>query len=149
MDLVLRAIFVFAFILLLTRVIGKRELGSLQPFDLVLLIILGDAMQQGLTQDDYSLTGAVLVVGTIAVLQVFVSWISFRFPRTRPILEGEPVIIVEDGKPIERNLARERLTLEEVAEEARRQQIAHIADVQWAILETGGTISFIPKPSRS
>jgi len=149
MDLVLRAIFVFAFILLLTRVIGKRELGSLQPFDLVLLIILGDAMQQGLTQDDYSLTGAVLVVGTIAVLQVFVSWISFRFPRTRPILEGEPVIIVEDGKPIERNLACERLTLEEVAEEARRQQIAHIADVQWAILETGGTISFIPKPSRS
>jgi uncharacterized membrane protein YcaP (DUF421 family) len=145
MDLVLRAIFVFGFILLLTRVIGKRELGSLQPFDLVLLIILGDAMQQGLTQDDYSLTGAVLVVGTIAVLQVFVSWISFRFPRARPILEGEPVIIVEDGKPIERNLARERLTVAEVAEEARRQQIAHIADVRWAILETGGTISFIPK----
>jgi uncharacterized membrane protein YcaP (DUF421 family) len=145
MDLVLRAIFVFGFILLLTRVIGKRELGSLQPFDLVLLIILGDAMQQGLTQDDYSLTGAVLVVGTIAVLQVFVSWISFRFPRTRPILEGEPVIILEDGKPIQKNLDRERLTVEEVAEEARRQQIAHLADVQWAILETGGTISFIPK----
>ena len=77
MDLVLRAVFVFGFILLLTRVIGKRELGSLQPFDLVLLIILGDALQQGLTQDDYSLTGAVLVVGTIAVLQVGVSWLTF------------------------------------------------------------------------
>jgi uncharacterized membrane protein YcaP (DUF421 family) len=147
MDLVLRAIFVFAFILLLTRVIGKRELGSLQPFDLVLLIILGDAMQQGLTQDDYSLTGAVLVVGTIAVLQVFVSWISFRFPRTRPILEGEPVIIVEDGKPIQRNLDRERLTIEDIAEEARRQQIAHLSEVRFAILETSGTISFIKKAS--
>jgi len=145
MDLVLRAIFVFAFVLLLTRVIGKRELGSLQPFDLVLLIILGDALQQGLTQDDYSLTGAVLVVGTIAVLQVAVSWASFRFPRVRPLLEGEPLIIVEDGKPIQRNLDRERLTIDEVAEEARRQQIAHIDDVQWAILETSGTISFIPK----
>ncbi|HEX5448808.1 MAG TPA: YetF domain-containing protein [Gaiellaceae bacterium] len=145
MDLVLRAIVVFAFVLLLTRVIGKRELGSLEPFDLVLLIVLGDALQQGLTQDDYSLTGAILVVGTIAVLQVFVSWISYRFPRARPILQGEPVIVLEDGKPIERNLKRERLTIEEIAEEARRQQIAHLADVKFAILETSGTISFITK----
>jgi uncharacterized membrane protein YcaP (DUF421 family) len=145
MDLVLRATFVFAFMVLLTRVIGKRELGSLQPFDLVLLIILGDALQQGLTQDDYSLTGAVLVVGTIAVLQVGVSWLTFRFPRVRPILEGEPLIIVEDGKPIQRNLDRERLTIAEVAEAARREQIAHLSDVRWAILETSGTISFIPK----
>jgi uncharacterized membrane protein YcaP (DUF421 family) len=145
MDLVLRAIVVFAFVLLLTRVIGKRELGSLEPFDLVLLIVLGDALQQGLTQDDYSLTGAILVVGTIAVLQVFVSWVSYRFPRARPILHGEPVIVLEDGKPIERNLRRERLTIEEIAEEARRQQIAHLADVRFAILETSGTISFITK----
>jgi uncharacterized membrane protein YcaP (DUF421 family) len=145
MDLVARAAFVFAFMLLLTRVIGKRELGSLQPFDLILLIIQGDALQQGLTQDDYSLTGAVLVVGTIAVLQIFVSWLTYRFPRARPLLEGEPLIIVEDGKPIERNLKRERLTVEELAEAARMEQIAHLSDVQWAILETSGHISFIPK----
>src|ERR671925_886098 len=102
MDLVLRAIVTFFFIFLLTRIIGRRELSSLQPFDLILIIVLGDAVQQGLTQDDYSLTGALLVVGTFAVLQVFVSWLSYRFPRTRPILEGEPLIIVQDGKPIER-----------------------------------------------
>jgi len=142
-DLVLRAIAIFAFVLLLTRVIGKRELSSLQPFDLILLIILGDALQQGLTQDDYSLTGAVLVVGTIALLQVFVSWVSFRFPRSRPILEGEPLIVVHDGEVIERNLKRERLSLDDVAEEARKQQIAHLADVKFAILETNGSISFI------
>ena len=145
MDLVVRAVFVFGFVFLLTRVIGKRELSSLQPFDLILLIVLGDALQQGLTQDDYSLTGAVLVVGTIAVLQVFVSWLSYRFPRARPILEGEPLIIVQDGEVIERNLKRERLTVEEIAEEARRQQIAHLSDVRFAILETSGTISFITK----
>jgi len=145
MDLVLRATFVFGFVLLLTRVIGKRELGSLQPFDLVLLIVLGDALQQGLTQDDYSLTGAVLVVGTIAVLQVFVSWISYRFPRTRPLLDGDPIIILEDGRPIERNLRRERLTVDDIAEEARKQQIAHLSEVRYAVLETGGTISFIKK----
>jgi uncharacterized membrane protein YcaP (DUF421 family) len=143
MDLVLRAAFVFGFVLLLTRVMGKRELGSLQPFDLVLLIVLGDALQQGLTQDDYSLTGAVLVVGTIAVLQIFVSWVSYRFPRTRPILDGEPIVIVQDGNVIERNLKRERLTIEEVAEEARKQQIPHLSEVRFAVLETGGTISFI------
>ena len=143
MDLVLRAIFIFAFMLLLTRIIGKRELSSLQPFDLILLIVLGDALQQGLTQDDYSLTGAVLVVGTIAVLQVFVSWLSYRFPRARPVLEGEPVVIVQDGKVIERNLKRERLTVQEVTEAARKQQIAHLADVRWAVLETSGEISFI------
>jgi len=143
MDLVLRAIVVFAFVLLLTRVIGKRELGNMQPVDLILLIVLGDALQQGLTQDDYSLTGAILVVGTIAVLQVFVSWLSYRFPRARPILDGEPIIVLQDGEVIERNLKRERLTVEEIAEEARKQQIAHLQEVRFAILENDGTISFI------
>src|SRR5438093_1301735 len=121
MDLVLRTIAIFFFLLVLTRVIGRRELSSLEPFDLILLIVLGDAVQQGLTQDDYSVTGAVLVVGTFAVLQVGVSWIGYRFPRTRPILQGEPLVVVQDGKVIERNLKRERLTVEEIAEEARRQ----------------------------
>jgi uncharacterized membrane protein YcaP (DUF421 family) len=147
MDLVLRAAFVFAFMLLLTRIIGKRELSSLQPFDLILLIVLGDALQQGLTQDDYSLTGAVLVVGTIAVLQVCVSWIGYRFPRSRPVLEGEPVVIVQDGNVIERNLKRERLTVEEIHEAARKQQIAHLAEIRFAVLETDGEISFIKTSS--
>jgi uncharacterized membrane protein YcaP (DUF421 family) len=145
MDIVLRAIVVFVFILVLTRVIGRRELGSLAPIDLVLLIILGDALQQGLTQDDYSLTGALLVVGTLAVLQVFTSWVAFRVPVARRLLEGEPLIVVEDGKPIERNLKRERLTVEEVAESARMHEIGSLDEVQWAVLERNGEISFIKK----
>ncbi len=143
MDLVLRAIFVFFFLIVLTRVIGKRELSSMQPFDLILLIILGDAVQQGLTQDDYSLTGVVLVVGTIAVLQVCVSWLTYRFPRLRPVIEGEPIIVLQDGKPIERNLKRERLTIEEIAEQARKESIAHLDEIKFAVLETDGTLSFI------
>ncbi|MBA3844077.1 MAG: DUF421 domain-containing protein [Actinobacteria bacterium] len=143
MDLVLRTFVVFVGLLVLTRVIGRRELSSLQPFDLMLLIILGDAVQQGLTQDDYSVTGSFLVIGTFAVLQVTVSWIGFRFPRARPVLEGSPIIVVQDGQVIERNLKRERLTISEIAEEARQQQIAHLADVKWAVLETNGKISFI------
>jgi uncharacterized membrane protein YcaP (DUF421 family) len=145
MDIVLRTILVFGVLLVLTRVIGRRELSSLQPFDLILLIIVGDAVQQGLTQDDYSLTGAFLVIFTFAVLQVFISWIGYRFPGVRPVLEGEPIIVVDDGKVIERNLRRERLTQGEIAEEARSNGIAHLAQVKWAVLETNGKISFIKK----
>lgn len=143
MDIVLRAVAVFAFLLVLTRVIGRRELSSLQPLDLILLIILGDAVQQGLTQDDYSLTGAFLAIGTIAILQVFVSWVGYRFKATRVLLDGEPIVVVQDGKVIERNLRRERLTPEEIAEAARAQNIAQLSEVKYAILETNGTISFI------
>jgi uncharacterized membrane protein YcaP (DUF421 family) len=145
MDLVLRATTIFFFLFILTRVIGKRELGSLQPFDLMLLIVLGDALQQGITQDDYSLTGALLIVGTFAVLQVALSWTSYRFPTARPILEGEPIIVLQDGHVIERNLKRERLTIDDITEGARKQGIAHLTDVHYAILETDGTLSFLQK----
>ena len=145
MDLVVRAIAVFFFVLVLTRVIGRRELSSLAPFDLILLIILGDALQQGLTQDDYSVTGAILIVGTFAVLQVSLSWLGFRFRAVRPILEGEPIIVVQDGKLIERNLKRERMTLDELMESARLHEIGNIDEIRWAIVERNGEISFLKK----
>src|SRR6185369_512951 len=104
MDLAIRAVVLFFFVFLLTRIIGRRELSSLEPFDLILLIVIGDAVQQGLTQDDYSVTGALIVVGTFALMQVFVSYLSFRFKSLRPMLDGEPIVIVQDGKPTERNL---------------------------------------------
>jgi uncharacterized membrane protein YcaP (DUF421 family) len=145
MDLAIRAVILYSFVFLLTRVVGRRELSSLQPFDLILLIVLGDAIQQGLTQDDYSITGAAIVVGTIASLQVLTSYASFRLPFLRPVLDGQPIVVVEDGKPIERNLKRERITIEELSEEMRQQQISSLDEVQWAVLETSGTISFIQK----
>ena len=146
MDIVFRGIFVFVFLYVLMRMIGRRELSSLEPFDLILLIVLGDAVQQGLTQDDYSLTGAFLAIGTIAIMQVAVSYANFRFPKLRPVLDGEPIVIVQDGKPIEKNLKRERVTIEDLAAAARMQSIASLDDVQWAVMETSGAISFIKKP---
>ena len=145
MDLVVRAVVAFAFVYLLARVVGRRELSSLEPFDLIMLVVIGDLVQQGVTQNDFSVTGMLLVGGTIALLTVLVSFLSFRFPRLRPALEGEPVIVVEDGKPIDRNLRRNRITLEELAAAARQQQIASIGDVRWGVLETNGQLSFIPK----
>jgi len=145
MDLAIRAVALFGFVYLLTRIIGRRELSSMEPFDLILLIVVGDAIQQGLTQDDYSVTGALIVIGTFAVLQILISYLSYRFPRLRPALDGEPMVVVQDGKAIEKNMKRERITLEEVMVEARLQQVASLDQIAWAVLETSGKISIIPK----
>ena len=145
MDVVLRATFAFLLILFLTRIVGRRELSSLEPFDLILLVTLGDLVQQGVTQNDFSVTGMFLAIGTIGVLTVAASYLGWRFKRLRPVLEGQPLILVEDGKPIEANLRRERIAVEEVAAEARQQQIASLDEVRWAVLETSGKISFIKK----
>jgi uncharacterized membrane protein YcaP (DUF421 family) len=143
MDLVLRAVALYAFVFVLMRKVGRRELSRLAPFDLVLLIVLGDAIQQGLTQDDYSVTGAIIVVSTIALLQIATSYLSFRFPLLERLFEGEPIVLVQDGEPIKRNLRRERMTAGDIAEEARMQQIESLSEVKWAVLEPNGQISFI------
>lgn len=145
MDIVLRAIVAFFFILLLTRVVGRRELSSLEPFDLILLVVIGDLVQQGVTQNDFSLTGMLLVGGTIGLLTVLVSYGSFKVPWLRPVLDGEPVIVVQDGEPIRRNLDRNRITQEELLAAARRQGLASLERVQWGVLETSGSISFIER----
>ena len=145
MDLALRSIVVFFFVFVLMRIVGRRELSTLEPFDLILLVVLGDSVQQSLTQDDYSVTGAFIVISTIALLQVSLSYLNFRVPRLRPLLDGEPVVIVQDGKVIERNARRERLTLDDIAGAARLQQITSLEDVQWAVLETNGELTFIEK----
>jgi uncharacterized membrane protein YcaP (DUF421 family) len=145
MDLVIRAAVGFLFVFFLTRVVGRRELSSLEPFDLIMLVMIGDLVQQGITQNDFSVTGMFLVGSTVALMTVAVSYATFRFPRARPVLEGEPVIVLQDGKPIDRNLRRNRITHEELAAAARQQQFGSLDDLQWAVLETSGEISFIPK----
>jgi uncharacterized membrane protein YcaP (DUF421 family) len=149
MDLVLRTAVAFLFLLLITRVIGRRELSGLEPFDLIMLVVLGDLVQQGVTQSDYSATGALIVITTISLLTIATAAISYRFRRLRPVLEGEPLVLVHDGRPIERNLRRERLTLGELRAEARLQQIESLDDIRWAVLETNGRISFLTTDSGS
>jgi uncharacterized membrane protein YcaP (DUF421 family) len=116
----------------------------MEPFDVILLVVIGDLVQQGVTQSDYSLTGADTVIATITLLTVTTSYLSFRFRRLRPVLEGEPLVLLEDGRPIERNMRRERITLDELHSAARQQQIGSLEGVRFAILETDGRISFIP-----
>lgn len=145
MDIVIRAAVIFAFVFLLTRMVGRRELSSLEPFDLILLVVVGDLVQQGVTQNDESLTGALLAISTIGLLTVALSYLAFKFKRLRPILNGEPIVLVEDGEVIDANLRRQRLTREEVGAEARLEGISALEDVRWAILETDGRISFVTR----
>lgn len=145
MDIVLRSAVIFVFVMIVVRLLGRRELSKMEPFDFLILVVIADFVQQGVTQQDYSVTGAVLAVGTFGLLIVATSWLSWRFPRTRPLLDGNPVVLVEDGKPIMDNLRRERISVEELAAQARLQQIASMGTIRWAILETNGDISFIPK----
>ena len=143
MDLVLRAVFVFFLMLVVTRAVGRRELSSMEPFDLILLVVMGDLIQQGVTQSDYSLTGSMIVIVTIAALTVGTAWLSYRFRGLRPLLEGEPVVLVARGRVLEGNLRKQRMTMQELLAEARLSSIADLDDVDYAVLETNGRVSFL------
>lgn len=145
MDIVVRAFVAYVFILFLMRVVGRRELSSMEPSDIILLVVIGDLVQNGVTQSDDSVTGVVLAAGTIGSLATLTAYLTYRFRRIRNVVEGEPVILVQNGQTIDRNLRNERLTLDEVMEQARLQQIESLSDVKWAVLETNGSISFIEK----
>ena len=147
MDLVLRSIVVFVLILIITRAVGRRELSSMEPFDLILLVVIGDMVQQGVTQSDYSLTGTTIVIATLASMVVGTAYLSYRFKRLRPLLEGEPTLLIADGELLMRNLRRERMTVDEVCAEARQQSIGSLEDIRFAVLETNGKISFITASS--
>jgi uncharacterized membrane protein YcaP (DUF421 family) len=144
MDIAIRSFVAFLFVFAITRVVGRRELASLEPFDVIMLVVIGDLVQQGVTQSDYSVTGIVIVLSVVTLMTALFAYINFRFPRVRPLMEGRPVVLVDGGSVIESNLRRERLTVSEVEAEARQQQIASLSRVRWAVLERNGRISFIP-----
>jgi uncharacterized membrane protein YcaP (DUF421 family) len=145
MDLVLRTVFVYVIIVVITRAVGRRELGTMQPFDLILLVVMGDLVQQGITQSDNSATGALIVLCTLATLTVATAYLGFRFDRVRPVLEGQPVVIVKDGRVLEDNLRAQRMTVDELNSEARLTQIASLDEVRYAVLETNGQVSFVTR----
>ena len=145
MDIVFRAAFAWLFIVFVLRVMSRRELSSLSASDLILLVVLGDLIQNGVTQSDLSMTGVTIAITTFVLLTVASSYLSFKSPRARKLIQGEPLIIIEDGKPIERNMRSELLTLDDVMEEARSNEIERLEEIKWAVLEASGTITFIKK----
>lgn len=143
MEIVFRAAITFVFLALLMRAMGRRELSEITSFELVLLVTMGDLIQQGVTQEDMSLTGAMLAVGTIALLILVTSYTAFRFPKTRPLVDGMAVVIVRDGRIVDEIARLERLTREEILEGVREHGIADLASIHIGILEADGRFSFI------
>ncbi|WP_418345030.1 DUF421 domain-containing protein [Rhodococcus pyridinivorans] len=147
MEIVIRALVLFLFLWGITRLVGRSSVGELSTFQLVLFVAMGDLVQQGITQDDVSMTSAVLTIGVFAVLTLALSMINARFPRMRGITHGVPVVIVHDGEPDLQNLKRERLSLDDLMAAARQQGIRRFADIDLAVLETNGRISFFARTS--
>ena len=144
MEIVLRATVTLVVLFLLTRGVSKRSLGDMSPFEMLLLVTIGDIVQQGITQEDMSLTGSILVVSTFGFWITVLTWVTWRSERGRRIIEGVPIVLVRDGVPVDQALAVERMPLDEVLEAARQNGVDDLADVRLAVLEVNGRISIIP-----
>lgn len=142
MEIVVRAAIIFLFLWGITRVVGRSTLGELSSFELILFVAMGDLVQQAVTQQDYSVTGAALAVGTFALLTILLSWINARFPRSRKVMQGVPVVVVSDGELALETMRNERLSLDELLGAARQQGIERIGDIRVGVLETNGQLSF-------
>jgi uncharacterized membrane protein YcaP (DUF421 family) len=148
MEIVIRASILYFLIWILLRAMGKRELSEMSAFELVLLVTIGDLVQQGVTQEDYSITGAFLAIGTLGFWVLVWSYVSFRFKAARGVIEGHPVIVVHDGQVQQEALRIERVTLDELLDAAREQGISDLRRVRFGVLEAGGKFSFLTDEGR-
>lgn len=145
MDILIRSLVIFMFLWLAVRVGGKRDVAQLSAFDMILLITAGDLVSQGVLQEDYSVTAAIIAVATFTAAGLALNTISFRFPRFRPWLAGKPRIVVRDGEPVLETLASELMTIQDVHEAARQQGIRRLSDIELCVLETDGAFSFFTR----
>lgn len=143
MEIVIRAAVAYGLLWVLLRAMGKRELAEMTAFELVLLIMLGDLMQQAVTQEDMSLTGGLLAIGTMGLLAVSMSVITQRWPSSRPVLEGMPSVVVRNGRIERATLRSLRMTVDEVHEAARKVGHRTLSGLAWVIVEADGKFSFV------
>lgn len=142
MDVVIRSLIIFLLLWMVIRVSGKREVAQLTAFDLILLVTVGDLVSQGVVQEDYSLTAAVVAVATFSLASIALARIAFWFPAARPALEGVPRVVVRDGEPVMEVLRSERISMDDVFEACRSQGIRSLRDIELCVLEADGTFSF-------
>ena len=146
MDSVIRAGAIYLFVWLLFRLAGRRTLSEATTFDFVLLLIIAETTQQALLGNDFSLSNAFLLITTLIGIDVLRSFVKRRFPRVDAIMDGKPLVIVENGRPLEDRMRRVRLDEADVLEAARRSQgLERMDQIKYAVLEQSGGISIIPK----
>ena len=144
-EILLRTFVVYMTVLVLLRLAGKRELGQMTPFDLVVILVIANAVQNAMTGGDNSLTGGIIAASTLTIVNIAVGRWGGRVPFFRRLVAAEPTLILRDGKPLQEALDRERIAVEELEMAARQHGIASLADVTAAVLEEDGSISIIPK----
>jgi uncharacterized membrane protein YcaP (DUF421 family) len=142
-DVFLRSIVVFVLLWVVLRVVGKRQVAQLNAFDMILLITMGDLVSQGVVQEDYSLTSAAIAVLTFGLFGTALSWVSFRQPKVRTYLDGQPRLVIRNGAVLTDVLTSERLTLDDLREAARENGIRDLGAVEACVLEPDGTFSFL------
>ncbi len=143
-QVAVRTAVIYFVVLLGLRLLGKREIGQLTPFDLVLLLLISNAVQNAMTGPNVSLWAGLISAATLLLLNWLINWLSERFPRLRKAVEGQPTILLSRGKVLKENMSKERITLEELEMAAREHGIADLAGVELAVLEMDGSISIIP-----
>ncbi|MFY9551409.1 MAG: YetF domain-containing protein [Thermoanaerobaculia bacterium] len=144
-EFLARGIVVYAFLIALLRLTGKRQVGQLAPFDLVLLLVLSNAVQNSMNGGDNSLVGGLISATTLVVLNWIVGLATFRSKRLAVVIEGRPQVLIHNGQLFEDVLNRAKLTHHELNAALRQSGVACIADVHSAILENNGNISVTPK----
>lgn len=147
MDVVLRAIVVYLALLVLFRIMGKRTLSQVTTFDLVLILVVGEATGQVLVGDDFSVVAAVTVIATLLALDRFADFVGFRFPKLDRYLENVSILLIDDGTLHEDRLRKSHVTAEEILTEGRRAHgIERLDQVKYAVLEKDGAITIVPRP---
>jgi len=144
-EFVLRGLLVYGFLLVMLRLTGKRQVGQLAPFDLVLLLVLSNAVQNSMNAGDNTVAAGYILVATLLAANGLMSWLTSRSKRAETLLEGRPQILVHNGELDEAILASERLTRHELMAAVRQAGLSDLADVRVAILETNGRINVIAK----
>jgi uncharacterized membrane protein YcaP (DUF421 family) len=146
MDAILRAFVIYALLMIIFRVSGKRSLAEITTFDLVLLLIISEATQQAMLGDDFSITNALLVIITLFIIDNTLSMAQGRFPKIAPWIEDVPLVLVEDGKLLKERMKKSRISEGDILEAAREKQgLANMEQVRYAVLERTGSISIVPK----
>ena len=146
MDYVLRTAAVYGFLVLVFRIAGKRSLKDVTTFDFVLLLVISESTQQALVGEDYSLTNALVVITTFVMIDIGLSVLKQRSPRVERLLDGVPLIIVENGTPLGDRMRKTRTDEEDVLEAARELRgLERMDQIKYAVLERNGNISIVPK----
>jgi uncharacterized membrane protein YcaP (DUF421 family) len=144
-EKILRPVLIYFFLVLGLRFAGKRELAQLNPFDLVVLLTLSNTVQNGIIGDDNSVTGAVLGAGSLLVVNYVVVRLLFGHQRLEELIEGDSDVLVDGGRVLHDRLRSELITLSELVSAAHKQGFGSLEEIERAVLEPGGTISFIGK----